>query len=86
VGGTSEQQRAIYQPFSLLVLSAAVLTMGIDGHLKGTVLFAASVCLPATLLGARIGVRYYRKVNQATFRRVVLCLLGLSGLILLVFR
>lgn len=85
-GGTPDQQRAIYQPFSLLVLSATLLVMWIDGHLNQTVLMAASFCLPATLLGALLGVRHYRKVSQNTFRRVVLFLLGLTGLGLLVFR
>lgn len=83
-GGTPDAQRAIYQPFNLLVLLAAALVMGIDGHVTQTVLILSAWCLPATMLGAWLGVRCYRRVNQATFRRVVLSLLLVSGLTLMV--
>jgi uncharacterized membrane protein YfcA len=85
-GGASDHQRAIYQPFNLLVLGTAVLAHWIHGHVDGTLIRVASFCVPATLLGALLGVRLYRVANQATFRGVVLCLLALSGLTLIVFR
>jgi uncharacterized protein len=81
-GGSPDSQRAIYQPFNLLVLSATALVMGMEGRLDGSVLVLAMVCLPATLLGARLGVRCYRRAGAPTFRRVVLALLFVSGLTL----
>jgi uncharacterized membrane protein YfcA len=81
-GGSPDSQRAIYQPFNLLVLSATALVMGMEGRLDGSVLVLAMVCLPATLLGASLGVRCYRRAGAPTFRRVVLALLFVSGLTL----
>ena len=42
-----------------------------------------AVCLPGTLLGAWLGARSYRLVDEATFRLVVLALLLVSGTILI---
>jgi len=82
-GGPLSSQRAVYQPFSFLALSAATLVMGMNGHLHREILVVTGFCLPALLLGALLGVRCYGKVNQAVVQRVVLGVLLLSGLTLL---
>lgn len=82
-GLPSEQQRATYQPFNLLILSAATIGMALAGHVDRQVLTIAGLCLPATIIGAAIGARAYRRVDEATFRLVVLVLLLLSGLVLI---
>jgi len=51
-GGPSDRQRAIYQPFNLIVLSLASAGMAIGGRIDRGVLFVAGLCLPVTLLGA----------------------------------
>ncbi len=81
-GLSADQQRATYQPFNLLILSAAAVGMAIAGHVDRQVLTLMGLCLPATLLGAWLGARAYRRVDEATFRLVVLVLLLLSGLVL----
>lgn len=83
-GGSSDAQRAIYQPFNLVVLALAGVTMGIGGQLTPAVLVIAAVCLPVTLLGAWIGTRLYAQISQQAFRRTVLALLLASGVTLLV--
>ena len=45
----------------------------------------ALVCLPATLLGAFLGIRLYGRVNDRQFRAVVLWLLLGSGVVLMVW-
>ena len=82
-GGASDQQRAIYQPFNLIVLSLASVGMAMSGHIDKSVLAIAGLCLPVTLGGAWLGARAYRKVSERTFRRVVLTLLLVSGIILI---
>ena len=42
------------------------------------------MCLPATLLGAFLGIRLYGRVNDRQFRAVVLWLLLASGVVLMV--
>lgn len=81
-GLASDQQRATYQPFNLFILSAAAAGMALAGHVDGRVLSLMALCLPATLLGAWLGAQSYRRVDEATFRLVVLVLLLLSGLVL----
>ena len=81
-GLPSDQQRATYQPFNLLILSGATAAMALAGFIDGQVLTLAGLCLPATLIGAWLGARSYKRVDEATFRLVVLLLLLLSGLVL----
>ncbi|MCB1740541.1 MAG: sulfite exporter TauE/SafE family protein [Gammaproteobacteria bacterium] len=82
-GGSADSQRATYQPFNLVVLAVASIAMSMSGQLGPPVLSLAAFCLPASVLGAMIGVRVYRTVAEDTFRRVVLILLLISGAILL---
>jgi uncharacterized membrane protein YfcA len=44
----------------------------------------ALVCLPATILGAFLGIRMYGRVNEKQFRVLVLLLLLVSGIVLTV--
>lgn len=83
-GGPSAAQRAVYQPFNLVVLTLAGLGMAVSGHIDGAVLTAAAFCLPATVGGAILGARVYHGVSEAAFRRAVLGLLLASGVVLLV--
>ena len=80
----SDSQRAIYQPFNMVVLALASLGMWLSGQLSATLLAIAAICLPATLASAWLGARVYVGLSPQTFRRLVLCLLLVSGGILLV--
>jgi uncharacterized membrane protein YfcA len=82
-GGASEGQRAVYQPFNLVVLTLASLGMTVGGQLTVPVLWIALLCLPLTLGGAWIGARLYGVVSARTFQRLVLGLLLASGCILI---
>jgi uncharacterized protein len=82
-GGASDVQRAIYQPFNLIVLALSAIGMAISGQITSHVLWISLWCLPATLIGALIGARAYLGVSAQTFQRVVLGLLLVSGGILI---
>jgi uncharacterized protein len=82
-GGESDQQRAIYQPFNLIVLTLASIGMAVSGQITSSVLWIAFLCLPVTLVGAWIGARVYVGMSTQAFQRVVLCLLLASGCILI---
>lgn len=81
-GGSSDEQRAVYQPFNFIVLALAGAGMVVSGQAGRDVATVALYCLPVTLAGAWIGVRSYRGVGEKTFQRVVLGLLLASGLVL----
>ncbi|MCY3980658.1 MAG: sulfite exporter TauE/SafE family protein [Alphaproteobacteria bacterium] len=83
-GGSTETQRAVYQPFNLLVLALAAAAMAASGAMDATALQAAAICLPAALAAAWIGARLYQRIDATLFHRIVTALLCLSGLILIV--
>ncbi|MFT5113672.1 MAG: putative membrane protein YfcA [Parasphingorhabdus sp.] len=78
----SDQQRAIYQPFNLIVLSLAVFIMAIGGKIDLQLLQLFFLCLPLTLFFAWLGTKLYSKISEDLFRTLILLLLFCSGLIL----
>lgn len=78
-GGAAADQRAIFQPFNLIVLTVAGAGMALAGLIDGTVLVYAVIATPLTILGSWVGARVYLNVSEKVFRRVVLVLLMLSG-------
>jgi uncharacterized membrane protein YfcA len=82
-GWTMLAQRGVNQPFNMSVLAFSLVTAGIAGFLDRTFFLWAAICLPITLIGAHIGLRLYRRINDAQFRRILLGLLCLSGLTLI---
>lgn len=82
-GGAPDRQRAVYQPFNLIVLTLASAGMALGGQITAPVLWVALFSLPATLAGAWIGARLYGAVSARTFQRLVLLLLLASGGILI---
>jgi len=83
-GWNKDEQRGVNQPFNMSVLTAAVLSAAVAGFLDRTFFFWAALAVPMTLIGARIGLMLYGRVNDLQFRRIVLMLLGLSGVTLIV--
>jgi hypothetical protein len=53
----------LYQPFNLTVLTLASVGMAVSGRITMPMLGIASLCLPATLLGAWIGAHVYVGVS-----------------------
>ncbi len=76
-------QRGVNQPFNMSVLGFSVVTAGIAGFLDRTFFLWAAICLPVTLIGAQFGLRLFHRINDAQFRRIILALLGLSGMTLI---
>ena len=82
-GGSSDQQRAVYQPFNMIVLALAGFGMAVSGQITTSILTVTAVCVPVTFVGAWLGARTYVRVSPQTFQRVVLSLLLVSGSILI---
>ena len=81
-GGPSAEQRGVYQPFNLVVLSMAAVSMGLSGQAGPDVLGLAALCVVPTLVGAWLGTRAYGRIGEKAFKRVVLALLLASGVFL----
>lgn len=85
-GGPSNQQRAVYQPFNLVVLALASLGMGLGGMITIDVIRVAALCLPVILICSWVGARIYLGVSETRFQTIVLLLLFVSGSILIAQR
>lgn len=83
-GYGKNEQRGVNQPFNMSVLLLAVISAGIAGFLDRTFFVWAAICVPVTLIGARIGLMLYGRVDDTGFRRIILGLLTLSGATLIV--
>ena len=86
-GWTKEEQRALYQPFILIVQLVAIAAMMMPGLMpanRPTFDFSGIVYMPAVLLGSILGLACYRRLNDRQFAMSVNLLLAVSGLALLV--
>lgn len=81
-GWDKERQRALFQPFILILQVTALATLGIVGH------GAASghgvdpvdlLCVPGSLLGTAAGLLCYRVLSDKHFARAINLLLIVSG-------
>jgi len=82
-GLPADAQRAVYQPFNLVVLALASMAMAVGGQMNAEILRTALVCIPVAIASAWIGARAYIGLSPAVFEEIVLVLLLLSGTILL---
>lgn len=73
------EQRGVNQPYNMGVLLLALVSAGVAGFLDRTFFVWAAIAVPVTLIGARIGLMLYGRVDDTGFRRIILSLLILSG-------
>lgn len=83
-GWNADAQRAVYQPFNLTILAIALCAHILLGNVTEQVWELIFMCIPATILGAYLGIRMYGRVNDQQFRVLVLWLLLISGIVLTV--
>jgi len=83
-GWSAAAQRAVYQPYNLIILAIVLCTYIAQGTMTPDIWRLASICAPATILGTFLGIRTYGKVNDQQFRKLVLWLLLASGMVLTV--
>lgn len=83
-GFGKNEQRGVNQPFNMSILLLALISAGIAGFLDRTFFIWAAIAVPTTLIGARIGLALYGRVNDTQFNRIILGLLILSGATLIV--
>lgn len=81
-GWGKAEQRAVFQPFNLTILSWALVSQAAQGFLTEEVGRLALTCLPGTVLGVWLGLKTYGRVDDRQFRRIVLSLLCASGVVL----
>ena len=79
-GWGKDQRRGVFQAFNLAILAAVVIWHIVSGLLTIEVARLVLVALPGTFVGAWTGAQAYRRLSDRRFHKVVLGLLGLSGI------
>ncbi len=81
-GVTKDQQRGLVQPFIAAMQLFALALMLMRRDLSSKVFIDLALSVPALCAGSALGIVAFRYVNETTFRRVMLIVLFVSGLML----
>ena len=82
-GWDKARQRALFQPFILIMQVAALLAISLaQGHTMHTVGLdpGTLLCIPGGLLGTQLGMSLYQRLSNRQFATAVNLLLLVSGL------
>ncbi|HEY7579217.1 MAG TPA: sulfite exporter TauE/SafE family protein [Acetobacteraceae bacterium] len=82
-GWSRHEQRAVFQTFSLCMQALTLAIYGASGLITRQTLSLFALVAPAMILPTLLGLRLYARFSETGFRRVVLILLSLSGIVLL---
>jgi uncharacterized membrane protein YfcA len=83
-GGSNDAQRAVYQPVIFASFLMNAFAYWFAGLFTAQALKLYLIALPALIVGLWCGGRLYGKLDERSFRRVILLLLLASGLALVV--
>ena len=83
-GVPKNEQRGLVQPFIAAMQIFALLLMLIPRDLSSEILLDVVWSIPALLAGSVLGIFAFRRVNEKTFRRIILIILLVSGVLLIV--
>jgi uncharacterized membrane protein YfcA len=83
-GWAKDDQRGVYQPFIFVMQAAALAFLGSVGTIEAETVRLMLLALPAVILGVFAGLAVYNRVDTAQFRRILMCVLLVSGVLLLV--
>lgn len=78
------ETRAVLQPYNVAVLGLSAALLAWRGAYAADTLWHLAVAVPVALLAARVGIHAFRAMADATFRRLLIGLMLVSGLTLFV--
>lgn len=74
------ETRAVLQPFNVAILSTTITLLAFKGAFDSHALNALLVTVPVGLIAAQIGIAVFKRLEDSTFRRVLIILTLLMGL------
>lgn len=83
-GWTKHQQRMVFQSFNLFMHGLTFIAFIAHGLITRETLPVFAIVAPAVIVPTLIGLRFYHRFSDLWFRRVVLGLLSISGVMLIV--
>lgn len=81
---TKEKSRAVLQPYNVIVLASSALLLALSGGYTRETLTTIAIALPATMLSAQLGLALFKRLTDRQFRRLLIVMMLLSGLVLLI--
>ena len=81
-GGPRDKQRAVFQPVGVASFVMCGAWLGVRGDIPADTWWLFLLGLPALIAGCALGWKLYGRLNEAQFRKVVLILLLVSGVVL----
>jgi uncharacterized protein len=80
----NDVQRTVFQPLAVASYAMIALWLGAGGAITAETITLFLLGLPALLAGTWLGLKLYARLDQDNFRRIVLLMLLLAGLLLVV--
>ena len=81
-GWSRDEQRAVFQPTAVATFVMIFLWLGSTGTITIETIRLFALGLPALILGTALGWAFYGRLNEASFRNIVLVLVLISGILL----
>ncbi len=78
------ETRAVLQPFNVTVLTLAMALFALQGAYDTRALLRIAMALPITMVFAQLGIMVFKRLSDGQFRRLLIAMMFLSGLILLI--
>jgi uncharacterized membrane protein YfcA len=82
-GWPKDQQRTIFQPVAVAIFLMSALWLGAKGAVTSDTIKLFAAGLPVLIAGTWLGLKLYGRLDEASFRKVVLVLLFVSGVVLI---
>jgi len=80
---SKSETRAVLQPFNVTVLSVAILVFAVSGVYSWNSIGLLAIALPTTLIASQLGIAAFKRLADDQFRRVIIFLMLVSGVVLL---
>jgi uncharacterized membrane protein YfcA len=82
-GWPKDQQRTVFQPVAVAIFLMSALWLGAKGAIAPDTIKLFAIGLPFLIAGTWLGLKLYGRLDEASFRKVVLVLLFISGVALI---
>jgi uncharacterized protein len=83
-GWPKEMQRTVFQPVAVAIFLMSALWIGAKGAITPEIIKLFLIGLPALFAGTWLGLKLFGRLDEASFRKVVLALLLASGIVLMI--
>src|ERR1700675_1931301 len=83
-GWPKDMQRTVFQPVAVAIFLMSALWIGAKGAITPEIIKLFLIGLPALFAGTWLGLKLFGRLDEASFRKVVLVLLLASGLVLII--